>query len=251
MSQTVQVANAAFPLKTYPVLQDLGPAAKARSVLSSASEIAASYADNVPNILGYIDFDLTPRAQSEFRDNLMAVQHDSVSAAFNTLRGYLNDATTEAGKAAAPYKPVLNLNDAVQVARTDQAWNNVIRPQLDAGKSLEDMIHVADPDQLLAIQRFAPALVASSEPTLTQYRVPEILANLQTLSVQRVVDSATGNAKAALDEEVTTRAYAEAARTGMTQVEQARPKDVMQASIGLKRAAHSAGAGPALMNSSK
>jgi hypothetical protein len=249
MSQTVQAVNAALPLKTYPILTNSGPAAKAKSALASAHETATSFADNVPNIIGYKDPDLTPQANSQFQDDLMDAHHESVTSKFNTVRGHLNDATTEAAKAAAPHKPVLDLNDANQLARTDQAWNNVIRPQLDAGKSLEDMINVADADQLLAIQRFAPAKVASDEPPLTKYRVPGILANLQTLSDQRVVDSATGDAKSAIDQEVETRGYANAAHAGMAQIEQARPKDVLQATMGIKRSANALKATPALIKS--
>lgn len=244
MSTTVEAAAKSFPLKAYPVLTNSGPAAKARSVLASVHEHSASYADNLPNIQSYVDPDLTPRAQSEFRDNLLAAHHDDLSSRFDELRGHLDAAGAEAASAAAPYKPVLDPNDQAQLARTDQAWNNVIRPQLDKGKSLEDMTSVADDDGLLAIQRFAPSLVASDTPTGQQYRVPGILANLKSLADRRVVDKATGDAKSALDEEVATRRLSGAARQGMAAVENAAPRDVATAAMGVKRAAYAAGATP-------
>lgn len=244
MSTTLEAAAKSFPLKGYPVLTDSGPAAKAKSVLASVHEHATSYADNVPNILGYVDPDLTPQAQSKFRDDLLATHHDDLSARFDGLRSHLDAADAEAAAAAAPYKPVLDPNDQAQLARTDQAWNNVIRPQLDKGKSLEDMISVADDDGLLGIQRFAPSLVASETPTAQQYRVPGILANLKALSDRRVVDKATGDAKAALDEEAATRSASAAGRQGMDAVESARPRDVQVAAMSVKRTAYAAGATP-------
>ncbi len=242
MSTTLEAAAKKFPLKGHPVLTNSGPAAKAKTVLASVAEHAASYADNVPNIQGYVDPDLTPQAQSEFRDNLLAAHHDDLSSRFAGLRTHLDNADAEAAAAAAPHKPVLNPNDQAQLARTDQAWNNVIRPQLDKGKSLEDMISVADDDGLLAIQRFAPSLVASDTPTGQQYKVPGILANLKALSDRRVVEKATGDAKAALDEEVATRNLSGAARQGMAAVENAAPRDVRTAALGVKRSAYAAGA---------
>lgn len=54
-------------------------------------------------------------------------------------------------------RPQMDPNSAADLVRTEQAWRNVVLPQLAKGRSLADALRNADSDAVLGAERFAPA----------------------------------------------------------------------------------------------
>lgn len=64
-------------------------------------------------------------------------------------------AITKAEQALRKTRPHINDNDVAALVRAEQRWNHHVRPLLDAGHPLKEILKIASVDDLLAIERFA------------------------------------------------------------------------------------------------
>jgi hypothetical protein len=64
-------------------------------------------------------------------------------------------ATTKAEESFKKFRWHLDQKDAAALVRAEQQWNYQVRPLLDAGKPLKEVLQTAGADDLLAIERFA------------------------------------------------------------------------------------------------
>lgn len=64
-------------------------------------------------------------------------------------------ATTKAEQALQTIRPSVDENSAASLVRAEQRWNYQVRPLLEAGKPLKEVLKTATVDDLLAIERFA------------------------------------------------------------------------------------------------
>lgn len=64
-------------------------------------------------------------------------------------------ATTRAEQALQKLRPSVDESSAASLVRAEQRWNYQVRPLLDAGKPLKEILKTAMVDDLLAIERFA------------------------------------------------------------------------------------------------
>ncbi|UFS58933.1 hypothetical protein [Subtercola endophyticus] len=220
-----------------------GPARQAQSAVTAAYQVTERVTNALQQVAMYKNTTLTPEA-------VEAVKVD----AQDVLLGYLRDrartfdqnaleARTEAVKAAEPYKPKLAPNDLAQLTRTDQAWNNSVKPMLDDGKQWDQIVPMLDTDGLLAVQRFAPGHIALKEGSDA---VPQTIAGINRMTANRLIDVAPeGDARTALQVERDTQKFADAARVAtatLATVDAAR--NLITAGMSVKRVTFDVGAQP-------
>ncbi|UYF92432.1 hypothetical protein OCS65_18300 [Rhodococcus aetherivorans] len=66
---------------------------------------------------------------------------------------------------AAVVRPRTDLNSPVDLIRTEQAWRNIVLPQLEQGRSLREALAHADVDGVLGAERFASAYLRTKAGT--------------------------------------------------------------------------------------
>lgn len=92
------------------------------------------------------------KLDAQYRDRFAALRTDAADHAANVHR------------AADRVRPTLDPTDAAALIRTEQAWRNVVLPQLDAGRTLREALAHADTDAVLGAQRFAAGHIAAQQP---------------------------------------------------------------------------------------
>ncbi|MET4611060.1 hypothetical protein ABIC28_002041 [Rhodococcus sp. PvR044] len=70
----------------------------------------------------------------------------------------------ETQRQAAKARPQFDPNNSADLVRTEQAWRNVVLPQLEKGRSLKAALRNADADAVLGAERFAPAWMQANLP---------------------------------------------------------------------------------------
>jgi hypothetical protein len=256
----IQAALAALGSTTQPLSNTLGntPAsARSLSVVTSlygtgtGLSAALQWANNVD------DPNLSPEGIEAAKAERLAGLADALKSRVAIVTPHLEEAFSDAQKAAEPFWPKLNESDVAQGNRITSAWQLSVLPQLEKGKSWDAIISTLDHDGLLAVKRFAPAHEAMQRTALKQHEVPSILAGIERMSEQRVINSAPeGPARQAMQQLQTVRSHndaATAALNGIRAVATAAEAgdaygarhDLVPASIAIKRAAHSVGADPA------
>ncbi|ORL06450.1 hypothetical protein [Prescottella equi] len=76
---------------------------------------------------------------------------------FAEIRQELADYADTTRRQAAKARPRFDPNSTADLTRTEQAWRNVVLPQLEKGRSLKAALRHADTDAVLGAERFAPA----------------------------------------------------------------------------------------------
>lgn len=64
-------------------------------------------------------------------------------------------------------RPKIDPNNAADLVRTEQAWRNVVLPQLEKGRTLTAALRNADADAVLGAERFAAGWVQANSPATT------------------------------------------------------------------------------------
>lgn len=224
-------------------------ATRARDEMARLFKFATNLPAEFDEIEAHRDEKLTPEALDAAK---IAMREATVSRIGQTARAaaeVANTALTEADKAAGPYRPKFDPESVAQATRSAQAWEMIVRPQLDAGKEWPEIIATLDFDGLLAVERFAPSLESAKRDRFTQQEVPAVLEGIRVLSDRRVIETAPeGPAREAMRELVDVRQLHTSIMRSTTALASIQGKrDVVGASIAVKRAAMDAGANPAAM----
>lgn len=197
-------AAADFPLRVPPRLTTSRPGLVARSVAHAVYAVGKQHLENVKAAARYTHADIAPDLIPEVRSELAWHLQTQVAALFDdALEGFQRQAQRAlevADKAADPYRPHLDAESPTQLMRTDQAWNNSIRPALEQGRKWEEIIPTADADGLLAIERFAEGHESRIRDRFHQNEVPAVLAGIKANTARRVLEIAPPEGKAALVE---------------------------------------------------
>ena len=193
-----------FPLRAPSRLTTSRPGLVARSVAHAAFVVGKQHVENVKAAAQYSHADIAPEVLPEARAELNKYLQDQVRALFGNpadgLQREVERALAAADKAADVYRPHLDTESPTQLLRTDQAWNNSIRPALESGKKWEEIIPTTDADGLLAIERFAAGHESRVRDRFHQHEVPAVLAGIKALTDRRTVEIAPAEGKAALAE---------------------------------------------------
>ncbi len=222
---------------------------RARDEMARLLKFATDLPAEFDEIESHRDEKLTPDALNAAK---VAMREATVSRIGQTARAateVAGTALTEADKAADPYRPKYDADNVAQVTRTAQSWESIIKPQLIAGKEWSEIIPTLDHDGLLAVGRFAEVNEMAKRTQLERHEVPAVLAGLRELTDRRVIEIAPeGPARDAMRELVDVRQlHSSIVRSATALASVQGKRDVVGASVAVKRAAQDAGATPAAM----
>lgn len=224
-------------------------ATRARDEMARLLTFSTGLPAEFDQIDAFRDEKLTPETLDAAK---IAMREATVSRIAQTVRAANETASTAlaaADKAAEPYRPKFDPESVAQATRTAQAWEMIVRPQLDAGKEWPEVIATLDADGLLAVERFAPSIESAKRDRFTQHEVPAVLEGIRELTDRRVIHTAPeGPARDAMRELVDVRQLHSSIMRSTTALSAVQGKrDVVGASVAVKRAATDAGATPAAM----
>jgi hypothetical protein len=158
-----------------------------RAALTGLYRTAETLLPNYGEVRTYEDRDVLHDAQEAERGARLNALQTALDHRAKTLADHAAGALESAKIRADKHRPQLNPEDMAQLIRTDQAWNNFSRPQLDAGKSWPDVMKSLDTDGVLAAQRYAPAYVSSKLSRANENQLPEQLSGIQWMTDQRLI----------------------------------------------------------------
>jgi hypothetical protein len=177
------------------------PAARARAALTGLYRTADTLLPNFGAIRAYEDPDVLHDAQEAERGSRRAALQKALDHRATTLADHAAGALESAALRAKQYRPTVDPDNMAQLIRTDQTWNNFVRPLLDAGKSWPGVVKTLDADGLLAVERYAPAYVSSKLDRQNQHLLPSELAGIQRMTDRRFIEVAPeGEAREALQQ---------------------------------------------------
>lgn len=107
---------------------------------------------------------MTPSERSEYVAKWRAEYTKSFAVRFADLRDEVADYAERTRRQAANARPHLDDESTAQLVRTEQAWRNVVLPQLEKGRTLAAALRNADADAVLGAERFAPAWLQAQAP---------------------------------------------------------------------------------------
>ncbi|MGV8912482.1 MAG: hypothetical protein ACOH14_07690 [Rhodoglobus sp.] len=219
---------------------------RARAVVTGLYETSEGLSRALPSVANYSDPKLSDEGIAEARATRQAALQSAVQERVEHLSIHLAEAVRTAEAAAAPHRPVLDSESVAQLTRTDQAWNNSIRPLLEAGKNWDEIVPILDVDGLLAVQRFAPTHEAGKRSRFEQDEVPGVLAGINRMSESRLVDVLPSeDGRKVLRELRDVTIIADAANNSMASLAGVTgERDVMSSTLFIKRATFAVGAQP-------
>lgn len=239
-------AASSFPSARVETLTQSRPGLRARSIAHAAYRAADQHVRNIVEASKYksddVASDALPEIRAELSNHLRRDLANRFTNPLDGLRRQAERARDEADKAAEPYRLRLDPESTTQLVRTDQAWNNTIRPALEQGKQWDEIIPTLDADGLLAVERFAPGHESRIRDRFHQHEVPGVLEGIRTASERRLPDVVPPEGRVALREHQDTVAALDFAETAMRWSEQATDRDSVSIEIGLKRLAYQHGA---------
>ncbi|BCN57126.1 hypothetical protein [Prescottella equi] len=100
---------------------------------------------------------MTPAERAEYVASWRTEYTKIFAPKFAKIREELAEYAEATRRQGAKARPQFDLNSAADLTRTEQAWRNVVLPQLEKGRSLKAALRRADADAVLGAERFAPA----------------------------------------------------------------------------------------------
>ncbi|WP_100811967.1 MULTISPECIES: hypothetical protein [unclassified Microbacterium] len=241
----VNRAAQTFPLHVPDTLTQSRPGLRAKSVAHAAFKAAQQHLTNISTAARYEHPEVAPDVTPELRAGVTANLRSRVVDAFESPLGLIRQAERaleEANKAAEPHRLKLNPESTSQLIRTDQAWNNHIKPMLDAGKGWDEIIPTLDADGVLAAQRFAPAHESNARDRFHQHEVPAVVDGIRAMAERRAVDIAPPEAREILREAQDVAAVVEYTRNMARWTAEADYRNATSYTIGITRSAFQVGA---------
>lgn len=212
--------------------------AETKTATADLYRVIRNYQTRLAAARAYQNDALTPDGLSQARGDLAERSRQDAAAKAARLLQTARDGLAFAQSRLDAVRPKLDPNDVAQLTRTQQAWQMIIQPMRDAGKSWFDIAKVADQDVMLALQRFGEQRIKLDDPV----DAPLIIGNLRTALDRRLAEihpdpdarQLFADARAAGDHEGIAEYLANAA-------DSRRPEQLVGAIIGAKQAAHQRG----------
>jgi hypothetical protein len=132
----------------------------------------------------YTDKDLTAQGLENARQSMADRSRATAAAKAQKLLGIAKDGAAFAQSRLQEVRPVFDPDNVAQLTRSAQAWQMLVQPMRDEGKSWFDIAKVADMDMMLAIQRFAPQRIGLDDPNDASV----ILGNLEVAIDRRLAE---------------------------------------------------------------
>jgi hypothetical protein len=132
---------------------------EAREAATYAARLAQNVQTRIAAHRALTDPDLTPEGLDKRRAELSEASLASARRKAAALLKAASDGRAFVDSQVEGVRPKFDPNDVAQLVRTQQAWDNTIKPQLADGKSLSDIAASADMDGVMALLRFGPQQV--------------------------------------------------------------------------------------------
>jgi hypothetical protein len=142
-----------------------------KKAMKLGRERAAKIAEK--RVIADSDEMMTPKARDEFVAAWTKEFDRQYEKAMTELRGEVQWTARNAREDAALARPTFDPNSAADLTRTEQAWRNVVLPQLEKGRNLAEVLRSADRDAVLGAERFAPAYLAANHKSAGEGLIPE------------------------------------------------------------------------------
>ncbi|OIH95103.1 hypothetical protein [Curtobacterium sp. MCBA15_001] len=245
----LRASLAALGRITDPCVHVGDPAARARAALTGLYRTAETLLPNFGAIRAYEDPNVLHDAQEAERGARLSSLQKALDHRATQLKEHAVGALESAAILAEKHRPKLDPDNMAQLIRTDQAWNNFIRPQLESGKSWPDIMKNLDSDALLAVQRYAPAYETARSDRKTEHQLPATLAGIERMTQQRLIAvTPEGEARDALQQHVDVQRMHDAVMVSAEQFKRLGTPDVPRnevvagTQLGVKHLTYEAGA---------
>lgn len=130
---------------------------KARELKQERDSKLTAYVDNARK-----DVSMTASERAEYiahhRQALTTQYAPKFAAIKSEVESYADRTKAQAAKA----RPQFDADSPTALVRTEQAWRNIVLPQLEKGRSLQAALRNADADAVLGAERFAPAWLTAN-----------------------------------------------------------------------------------------
>jgi hypothetical protein len=133
----------------------------------------------------FTDKDLSEQGLQNARQAMAEHSRQTATVKAQKLLGIAQDGAAFAQSKLDDVRPKVDLNDVAQLARARDAWDMVVQPARDKGKSWTDVAANADEDTMLALNRFAEQRIRLDDPN----DAPIIISNLRTAIDRRLADT--------------------------------------------------------------
>ncbi|NKR96214.1 hypothetical protein GS473_04500 [Rhodococcus hoagii] len=128
---------------------------------------------------------MTPSERAEHLAEWRNQYTKTFAPKFAAIRQELADYADTTRRQAAKARPQFDPNSTADLTRTEQAWRNVVLPQLEKGRSLKTALRNADADAVLGAERFAPAWMQANAQEPSGFNLAR--TEVDTSSVSRAV----------------------------------------------------------------
>ncbi|MBT9293660.1 hypothetical protein KKP62_02605 [Rhodococcus sp. GOMB7] len=125
---------------------------KARELKQAREARLAVYRDNANK-----DVSMTPSERAEYIAHWRQALTKQYAPQFAAIKAEVETYADRTKAQAAKARPQFDADSPTALVRTEQAWRNVVLPQLEKGRSLRAALRNADADAVLGAERFAPA----------------------------------------------------------------------------------------------
>lgn len=113
------------------------------------------------------DLSMTNQDRAEYLAHWRKTLTDQFAPKFAELKEEAAALGRSVKREAERVRPKFDRTNSTDLVRTEQAWRNVVLPQLEKGRTLRDALRNADADAVLGAERFAPGWAQANSPDTT------------------------------------------------------------------------------------
>ncbi|MFC7448668.1 hypothetical protein [Rhodococcus daqingensis] len=107
---------------------------------------------------------MTPSERAEYIAHWRQALAKQYAPKFAAIKEEVASIASATRREADRARPQFDPNSPTDLVRTEQAWRNVVLPQLEKGRSLKAALRNAGADAVLGAERFAPAWMQANLP---------------------------------------------------------------------------------------
>lgn len=135
--------------------------------IAKVVELATEYRDGDQQARSFTNPDLNFVALDQQRGQLRQQNREKIMGEFVQLRNAVTVTTEKMSATYSKVRPGIDTNSPAAMINAEQIWNHNIRPLLDAGGTLKQILKTADYEALPIIERFGQAylnVLAATKP---------------------------------------------------------------------------------------
>lgn len=181
------------------------------------------------------DHTMTNEQRAEYVANWKRNLDNQYRPKFDEIREEAAALSRSVKRDAERVRPKVDQSDTAALIRTEQAWRNVVLPQLEKGRTLREALAHADIDATLGAERFAAGWLQSQAPKRDGHFRDDSTANASVAATQvtlRLSELVDGTSAEAIREAATIDAQVQALSRSVDHIETGAGSG-LEAAIGL------------------